>query len=31
LLRRMHSGRVGDYVVWLLIGVGVTAAMLAPG
>jgi multicomponent Na+:H+ antiporter subunit D len=30
LLRRVHSGRVGDYVVWLLIGVGVTAAILAP-
>lgn len=28
LLHRLHSGRVGDYVVWLLIGVSVTTALL---
>ncbi|GAB3926598.1 hypothetical protein GCM10011575_07980 [Microlunatus endophyticus] len=28
LLHRIHSGRVGDYVVWLLIGVSASAAVL---
>lgn len=31
VLRRVHSGRVGDYVVWLLIGVGFSAAVLVSG
>jgi multicomponent Na+:H+ antiporter subunit D len=28
VLRQLHSGRVGDYAVWLLLGVGATAAIL---
>jgi len=28
VLHRVHSGRVGDYVVWLLVGVSATAAIL---
>ncbi|QDP98899.1 NADH dehydrogenase [Microlunatus elymi] len=29
VLHRLHSGRIGDYAVWLLIGIGGAAALVA--
>lgn len=30
-LRRMHSGHIGDYVVWLLAGTTLIGALSLPG
>lgn len=30
-LRRLHSGHIGDYVVWLLAGITLLGALVLPG
>ncbi|MEV6197831.1 hypothetical protein AB0M19_36220 [Streptomyces sp. NPDC051920] len=30
-LRRLHSGRIGDYVVWFLAGITLLSALALPG